>query len=78
MNTNEFIENVSAQFDDLKVNLGLDTRFRELPTWSSITAVSILAMIDEEYDVQLKAEDIRSAETIGDILGMVVAKLGEV
>ena len=76
MDINEFIDNVAAQFDDLDETLAPDTPFREIDAWSSLTALSIISMIDEEYDVQLTGADIRASKTIQDIFDKVVAKKG--
>ena len=35
----------------------------------------VIAMVDEEYDVTLKGDDIKNSETIADIYNAVVAKL---
>ena len=76
MDINEFIDNVAAQFDDLDETLMPDTPFREIDSWGSLTALSIIAMIDEEYGVQIKGDDIRSSQTIQDIYDKVVARKG--
>lgn len=77
MDINEFIEKFGEQFDDLNGEvLGADTPFREIDSWSSLTALSIISMIDEEYDVQLTGADIRSSQTIKDVFDKVVAKKG--
>ena len=62
MEIKEFIENFANQFDDTDVSVfSAETRFRELDEWSSLLALSVLAMVDEEYDVQLKAVQRRKA-----------------
>ncbi len=72
METKEFIENFANQFEDTDASVfTMETKFRELHEWSSLTALSILAMVDEEYDVQLKAEQMRKAETIGELFNIV-------
>lgn len=77
MDINEFIEKFGEQFDDLNGEvLAADTPFREIDSWSSLTALSIISMIDEEYDVQLTGADIRSSQTIKDVFDKVVAKKG--
>lgn len=71
----KFIEDFSNQFEDTEVSLFTpDTRFRELDEWSSLTALSILAMIDEEYDVQLKADEMRRTNTIKELFMLVSNK----
>ena len=66
MELKTFIENFAAQFDE--------TVFKELEEWSSLIALSVIAMIDEEYDVRIKGEDIRSAHTIQDLYNVVRTK----
>lgn len=68
MKLSEFIEKFAAQFDETdSSSLSANTRFKELEEWSSLTSLSIIAMIDEEYDIQIKGNDIREANTIEDL-----------
>jgi len=46
----------------------LDTRFRDLENWSSLSFLSILAMIDEEYDVVIEGNDFRDLVTVEDLI----------
>jgi acyl carrier protein len=39
------------------------TKFRELEYWDSLVALSVLAMIDTEYGIVLKADDLRMCNT---------------
>ena len=41
-----------------------DTVFKELEEWTSILALSLIAMVDEVYDVTLDTDDIRDAYTV--------------
>ena len=54
------------------------TKFRELDEWSSLIALSIIAMVDEEYDVTLKGDDMRQAETIEELFNIVKGKYGTI
>ena len=68
MNLQDFIENFADQFDDTdKAVFTGETRFKELDEWSSLTALSIIAMVDDEYDVIIKGNDIINSETIQDL-----------
>lgn len=72
MEIQDFIENFSNQFEDTDTSsFSKDTKFRELDEWSSLTALSILAMIDEEYDVQLKATEMKQTNTIQELFDLV-------
>lgn len=75
MEIKEFIENFAAQFDDTDASVfTAETKFREVEEWSSLIALSIIAMVDEEYDVTLKGNDIKDAQTIEDLFNTVKSK----
>ena len=75
MELKEFIENFANQFDDTDASVfAADTHFHDLDEWSSLIALSIIAMADEEYDVTLKGDDIRAAVTIEDLFNTVKSK----
>ena len=75
MEIKEFIENFAAQFDDTEAAVfNAETKFHELEEWSSLIALSIIAMVDEEYDVTLKGDDIKNAVTVEDLFNTVKAK----
>ena len=72
MNIQEFIDNFAEQFDDTdKAIFSSETKFKELDEWSSLTALSIIAMVDDEYDVIIKGHDIINSETIQDLYEVV-------
>jgi acyl carrier protein len=75
MEINEFIQNFADQFDDTDASEFMpDTEFKALDEWSSLTALSIIAMIDEEYGITIKGDDVRQSETIEDLFNIVRAK----
>lgn len=75
MELNNFVANFATQFDDTDLSIfTATTNFRSLEEWSSLTALSVIAMVDEEYDVKLKGEDIRNSNTIEDIYNIVKSK----
>lgn len=77
MDINAFIDNFASQFDDTPADqIKPETKFRDLDEWSSLIALSIIAMVDEEYEVTLKGDDIKNAQTVQDIFNAVVAKKG--
>ena len=76
MELKDFIENFAAQFDDTDASeFKGETKFRELDEWSSLIALSVIAMVDEEYDVTLKGDDMRAASTIEELYQIAKSKL---
>lgn len=72
MELNQFIEKFAEQFDDTDAStFTAQTEFKNIEEWSSLTALSVIAMVDEEYDISLKGEDIRNATTINDLFEVV-------
>ena len=76
MELNEFIAHFAEQFEETDASVFTpETVFHELDEYSSLIALSIIAMIDEEYDVQIKGDDMRAAVTIEDLYNTVKSKL---
>lgn len=72
MDIKEFIQNFADQFDEINVEtLSAETKFRDLEEWSSMIALSVMAMIDEEYDVQIKADEMRNSQTVQELFDIV-------
>lgn len=75
MELQDFIEKFAEQFDETEVcELTAETKFKELDEWSSLIALSIIAMVDEEYDVTLKGNDINTSSTIEDLFNVIKSK----
>ncbi len=67
MDTAQFLELMQDTLD-LETELTLDVKFRELDEWDSLAYLSTIAMIDDEYDVVINANDFKALETLGDIV----------
>lgn len=75
MELTEFIENFASQLDDTDASeIKAETLFHDLDEWSSLSALSIIAMVDEEYDVILNGDDLTKSKTIEDLFNIVKAK----
>lgn len=68
MELNDFIEKFAEQFEDTERDIFTpQVKFKELEDWSSLTALSIIAMIDEEYNISLKSDDLAQSDTIEEL-----------
>lgn len=52
-------------------NIELTDKFREFEEWDSLAYLSIIAMIDEEYNVQIEGKIFKQLETINDIIKII-------
>lgn len=75
MELKDFIESFAEQFDETDSSeIKAETVFKELDEWSSLIALSVIAMVDEEYDITIKGDDIRNSNTVEDLFNAVKAK----
>lgn len=73
MDLNEFIRNFAYQFDDTDIEqIKADTIYEDLDEWSSLTALSVIAMIDQEYSVGIGAKEITESSTVEGLFNTVV------
>ncbi len=76
MDISTFIQHFADQFFDTSADqLHPDTVFRELDEYSSIVALLIMTMNDEEYGVSVSGNEMLAAVTIQDLYNIVQAKL---
>lgn len=72
----EFVTLFAEQFDDTDASeIKATTEFHNLDEWSSLIGLSIIAMVDEEFDVALKGDDVKNSVTVEDLYQRVIAKL---
>jgi acyl carrier protein len=75
MDINLFIDQFAEQFDETDLSeFTAETDFKNLEEWSSLTALSVIAMIDNCFGVRINGDDIRSANTINDLFQIVNSK----
>jgi acyl carrier protein len=75
MEINDFVKNFSELFEETDSSVfKSSTRFRDIEEWSSLTALSVIAMVDEKYHKNLTGDDIRKSQTVEDIFNIVKAK----
>ena len=68
----QFLENLRKQFEgENPADIQLETRFRELGTWTSMQALIVLASFDWDYGVMLDADEMRNAQTVQELFEMV-------
>ena len=72
----DFIEKFAEQFEDTEMSeFTADTVFKDLDEWSSLTVLSLIAMVDTEYNARVTAEDFRNTETIKDLFDLVKTRI---
>ena len=71
----EFIKLFAAEFDNTAEDVfTAKTNYKSLDEWSSLVALSIISMVDEEFDKRLTGADLRSMDTIEDLYNLILTK----
>ena len=75
MNLNDFVQAFANEFDDTpEDSFEPSTNFRELEEWSSLTALSIISMVDDEFDKNITGADLRACNSIEDLYNLIINK----
>ena len=71
MDTQKFIENFKDAVEIESREIALTDKFREYSEWNSLAFLSVIAMIDDEYDVIIEGKDFKMLETVQDIINVI-------
>ncbi len=71
MDTQKFIDLFAEALDIEASDLTVETEFRTLPEWDSMAYLSIIAMLDEEYEIQIENAEFKTLKTLNDIINYI-------
>ena len=75
MNINEFVANFADQFDETDASeIMANTNFRELDEWSSLTGLSVIAMVKTSYNKTITGAELRSCNTVEEGFNLLASK----
>lgn len=75
MDINQFIKDFADEFLDTDPSeFSVDTVYRDLDEWSSMTALAIMSMIEKKYGVTVSMIEIRTADTVGSLFSIIESK----
>lgn len=72
---NEFAEALCDIFEETEPEeLSAETNFLDIPEWSSLTALSLVAMVKMKYQKSIDGDDIASCSTLGELYNLISSK----
>jgi len=72
MELKEFNKLMSEQFDDYDVSkLNINTTFRDLDSYDSLTGMAMIAIIEDEFGVDISPEEFKNLKTVSDIFNFI-------
>ena len=68
MTIEEFVEKVQDELQDTPAEkITADTNYKELDEWGSLTSLSLISMIEEEYDKLITGADVRARNSVREL-----------
>lgn len=64
----KFLQKFKEVLEAEEKEIGLEDKFREYDEWNSLAFLSLIAMIDEEFDVIIEGKDFKQLQTVADII----------
>jgi acyl carrier protein len=75
MTLDEFVKAFAEELDDTPIDeITPSTVYRELDEWTSLTALSIISMVDDREEKALTGADLRSCKTIEELYQLIQSK----
>ena len=75
MELQKFILGFSEQFDDASIHtIDLNTDFKTLDSWDSLTTMLVIGYISSEYNKNLSKSDFDNCTTVQDLFNYVHSK----
>lgn len=72
----EFKKKFSDTIEDDSINqLEADLNFKNLESWDSFTGMTIISMIDDEFGITIKAEEMSRINTIQELYDTIASKI---
>lgn len=67
----KFLENIKEALEIDGRDIQLSDTFRDYEEWDSLSQLSLIAMLDEEYEVEIEDEEFVMLKTLEDILNKI-------
>jgi acyl carrier protein len=75
MEFDSFLEKFNEQLmEDDPAVVKAETKFRDLGSWDSLTAMAVITMIEDEYQVKIDEPTFKSFKTVEDIYNYIASK----
>jgi len=75
MTLDEFVAKVAVEYEETPADIFTpQTVFKEVEEWSSLIALSIIAIADEDFEKTITGADIRQCNTLEELYNLIVSK----
>jgi acyl carrier protein len=75
MNIHDLINYIETEFEEIENGtLISESSIRDIEGWSSMHALILIALIDNNYDILLTGEELKNALTIQDLYDVILKR----
>lgn len=71
---NRFIELLKEALENDELEINMSDNFRDYDEWDSLTLLTVIAMIDEEYDIVIEGDRFDKLLTVEDLFDEIKKK----
>jgi acyl carrier protein len=75
MNSDELVGLFAEALETDTSAISMESVIGDVPDWTSLVWLSIMSLLDERYEIQLSAKEIRSFKTVRDAVACITAKI---
>ena len=68
MQTDEALSWIAEVFEERPGRINAQTLRKDIPGWDSLGTLSLIAALDERFDIHLPEEKIEGMQSVGDLL----------
>lgn len=75
MKIEKFVTDIAEALEIETTQVAAETEYKELANWDSLAALSVIAMIDENYNVSIGGDDIEKSRTVQELWDLVSQRM---
>ena len=71
----KFLETIKEALEVEDVEVKLEDRLEDFDSWDSISRLSLIALLDENFEVEVADAEFEETETVGDLFNLVKSRV---
>ena len=75
MNITDFLQKFAAEFEMTEPEeITPSTNYRELDEWDSLLGLAIIGMVNNNYGVKIKGEEVKDCKSVQQLFDLIASK----
>ena len=71
----KFLETIKEALEIEEVEVKLEDNLADFDSWDSISRLSLIALLDENFEVEVADAEFEETETVGDLFNLVKSRV---